>query len=150
MQCSNALKWITQTTHRPECYTRDEKRWLSAFLDGFYVELMKKMLPHHPKVMELGTEGEGRRKGKSIFGGTINLGFVKVDGKSFCRYTRIEMGKESLQRLMDLLTAFSFNQRRLQPFHSTTSGYKPLWWPSSSVSYYSTDTLYSLGLGWGS
>ena len=61
----------------------------ARFLDGFYVELMKKMLPHHPKVMELGTESEG----KSIFGGTINLGFVKVDGKSFCRYT-IEMGKE--------------------------------------------------------
>ena len=65
---------------------------------------MKKMLPHHPKVMELGTEWdgvEGEREGKPILGGTINLGFVKVDGKSFCRYTRIEMGKESLQRLSD-------------------------------------------------
>ena len=67
---------------------------------------MKKMLPHHPKVMELGTDRVGRREwkereGKPILGGTINLGFVKVDGKSFCRYTRIEMGKESLQRLSD-------------------------------------------------
>ena len=68
---------------------------------------MKKMLPHHPKVMELGTDRVGRRewkergRGKPILGGTINLGFVKVDGKSFCRYTRIEMGKESLQRLSD-------------------------------------------------
>ena len=51
---------------------------------------MKKMLPHHPKVMELGGR-EGGKEGESIFGGTINLGFVKVDGKSFCRYT-IEMG----------------------------------------------------------
>ena len=75
---------------------------------------MKKMLPHHPKVMELGTDRvgqSGRREGggKPILGGTINLGFVKVDGKSFCRYTSIEMGKESLQRLSDGMTAFSFN-----------------------------------------
>ena len=111
------------------------------------------MLPHHPKVMELGTDRvgqSGRREGggKPILGGTINLGFVKVDGKSFCRYTRIEMGKEGLQRLSDCATILKASVSYFPAVVDHCLMVQCPW--TYTESYYSTDTLYSLGLGWGS